>query len=153
MKKILPLVIFLLIFSVINAQTEAKRPGAISSKSYPSTNLENPSTGTPIPYNTICFEEKENAEIVVMSKTSFNCSIKKFASLADAEAFAVNFKNSDFNIAQCSVTESKNGIFFFNFTVKEPKNTKWYLQLFQKNDLGFIKYNSEVKSINELLSQ
>jgi hypothetical protein len=151
MKKKLPLFILLSFFSVLNAQTEIKRVGAISSKSYPVNNPENPSTNTIIPYNTICFEEKESAEVVAMSKLNFNCSIKKFASVKEAETFAYTFKNSDQNISQCTLIENKSGLFFFNFSVKEPKSVEWYLQLFQKNNLAFVKNNSDLRSIDELL--
>lgn len=153
MKKTIPLFIFSLFFSVINAQTEIKRVGAISAKSSPNTNPENPVQNTIIPYNTICFEEKGSPEVIVVNKTNYNCLIKKFSSNADAEAFLANFKNSDSNISHCAFLENKSGMYSFSFTIKDPKETKWFLQLFQKNGLQFIKYNSEIKSIDELLAK
>lgn len=153
MKKTLLLFVSLLFFSLTNAQTSLKRVGATSSKSTKVANAESSNTNVTIPHNTICFEEKENAEALVMNKTNYICSIKKFSTAGDAESFAIIFKKSDSNIANCSYIENKNGFFFFNFSVIKPMTTKWYLQLFQKNDIEFIKYNSEVKSIKELLSQ
>lgn len=153
MKKLLPLLLLLTFSSTSFSQTEIKRFGAISGKATERKNIENQTSDVAIPYNTICFEEKDKAENFVLNRTNYNCTIKKFSSIADAELFAINFKNSDTNISNCTFIENKNGMFSFSFSVIEPRDTKWYLQLFQKNSLEFVKYNSNVKSINELLSK
>lgn len=151
MKKTLPLLIFVFLYSILSAQI-AKPSSAVTHKSTVNSAIKE-SNEPMIPYGTICFLEKGSAESVVLSKTSYNCSIKKFANTSEAEVFSNSFKNSDSNILTVIFTENKDGLYFFNFSVKEPKDTKWYLQLFKNNGLEFIKYNKDVNSIEELLSK
>ena len=151
MKKTLPLLIFVFFYSILSAQI-ARPSSAVIHKSTVNSSIKE-SNEPIIPDGTICFLEKGSAESVALSKTSYNCSIKKFANTSEAEAFVISFKNSDSNVLAINYIENKGGLYFFNFSVKEPKDTKWYLQLFNSNGLQFIKYNKDVNSIEELLSK
>lgn len=151
MKKTLPLLIFVFFSSILSAQI-AKPSVAVTHKSVESSSIKE-SNELIIPDGTICFLEKGKAESIVLTKTNYICSIKKFVNTTEAEAFANSFKNSDSNILTVNFTENKGGLYFFNFSVKEPKDTKWYLQLFKNNGLEFIKYNKNINSIEELLSK
>lgn len=151
MKKPILLLLFVFFSSILFAQL-TKPTSAVTHKS-----IENNPIATPneliIPDGTICFTEKGQPETVALTKTNYICSIKKFTAVSEAEAFASTFSKSDPNISNFSFTKVENDIYYFNFSIMEPKDTKWYLALFQKNNLQFIKYNKQLESIEKLLSK
>lgn len=150
MKKTLPLLIFVFFSSILFAQL-AKPSSAVTHKSIENNPIKE-SSELVIPDGTICFSEKGKAESITLNKTSYTCSIKKFSNTTEAESFANSFKNSDSNVLAVNYIENKDGLYFFNFSLKEPREVNWYLQLFKNNNLQFVKYNKSIKSIEELLS-
>lgn len=152
MKKRLPLLVFTILSCFINAQSLSKPSTAVIHKATQSNRLE-VKNEVVVPLGTICFQEKGSPETVSMTKTNYTCSVKQFTSQSEAESFAIKFKNSDANIADFSFSRIEGDFYFFNFTIKEPKDTKWYLMLFKNNNLQFIKYNKDIKLIDDLLSK
>jgi hypothetical protein len=112
---------------ILNAQNGPKKSGAVSSKA--SAPLANQAISNEIPKATICFNESDVAENIVKTRTSFYCSIFLFSSVSEAESFASTFKYSDSNIIEFAFAGLKNGYYYFNFSIKEPKDIKWYLEL------------------------
>ena len=150
-KIILPLLLF--ISANFFAQSSIPRVGAVSSKSYERQSTSNTKVELKeTPKSTICFNDVDKAKDVVTSKTNFSCAIFLFENVSQAEAFVASFKNSDPNISDCSYTGVKDNFYSFDFSVKEPKDIKWYLQLFKKNNLDFVKYNDKIQSIDKALS-
>jgi hypothetical protein len=142
---------FLIVTSLfLNAQNGPKKSGAVSSKA--SKPLANQAISNEIPKATICFNESDVAENIVKTRTSFYCSIFLFSSVSEAESFASTFKYSDSNIIEFAFAGLKNGYYYFNFSIKEPKDIKWYLELFKKNNLQYIKYNNDLQSLEKALS-
>lgn len=142
---------FLIVSSIIlNAQNGPKKAGAVSSKASAPIAVQ-PNTNE-TPKSTICFNESDAAETIAKSRTSFYCSIFLFNSVSEAESFASAFKYSDSNVIEFAFAGVKNGYYYFNFSVKEPRDVKWYLQLFNKNNLQFIKFNNELQSIEKALA-
>lgn len=85
---------------------------------------------------------------------SFTSYIYTFASPEEARQFAEKFKNSDPNVASCSYANREAGGYYeFTFSVIEKQNVKWFLNLFKKNNLGFIKFDKGPKSIDKLLEK
>ena len=151
MKITLPLLTFVFFFFFFSAQV-VRPSSAITHKSSENSPVK-ASNNQVIPFGTICFSEKGNAELITLNKTNFNFSVKKFSNKTEADSFVSSFKNSDSNILTVDLIDHKDDLYFFNFTVKEPKDTKWYLQLFKNNALEFIKYNKNIRSIDDLLSK
>jgi len=142
---------FLIISSLIlNAQTGPKKVLTTASKA--SAPIANQAISNETPKSTICFNENDVAENVVKNRTSFYCSIFLFNSVSEAESFGSSFKYSDSNIAEFTFAGVKNGYYYFNFSIKEPKDVKWYLELFKKNNLQYIKYNNELQSLDKALA-
>lgn len=153
MKKIVFLPFLLLISISIIAQNEPRKIGGVSSKATapkPSQAAEFSTSETP--KSTICFNEADVAENIVKTRTSFYCSIFSFNSVSEAEAFANAFKSSDSNVMEFSFVGVKNSYYYFNFSIKEPKDIKWYLTLFKRNNLEYIKYNNELQTIDKALA-
>ena len=152
MKKKLNLFILVTFSSFIYAQSLSKPSLSAVHKSY-QHNLDVIDNEINIPTGTICFEEIGSAKTVITTKTNYICSIKKFSNQTEAETYSKKFKNSDSNISDFSYIKNENGFFFFNFSISEPKDFVWYLQLFKNNSLQFIKWNNKIKSIDDLISK
>ena len=148
--------LILLAFISFNYFAQVPRANAVQSKVTTPSSTENSATSSAvsnISKGTIFFNEKGKAEAVAATKTSGVCSIFLFESVSEAQTFAANFKNSDSNISEFSFTGVKNNLYYFNFSISEPRDTKWYLQLFKKNNLLYISNNNKTQSIDQALSK
>ena len=150
------ILLILLAFTSLTYFAQAPRPNTVQSKVTTPSSTENIVTTNAvnnISKGTIFFNEKGKAESVAATKTSFVCSIFLFENVSEAQTFAVNFKNSDSNISEFSFTGVKNNLYYFNFSLLEPRDTKWYLQLFKKNNLLYVSNNNKTQSIDQALSK
>ncbi len=150
--------LILLSFISISFVAQIPRANAVQSKITPASTTENTSANAvandvTMKKGTIFFNEKGKAEDVAATKTSGVCSIFLFESVSEAQAFASNFKNSDPNISEFSFTGVKNNLYYFNFALTQPRDTKWYLQLFKNNNLLYISNNNKTQSIDQALSK
>lgn len=136
----------------ISAQNELKKSVGISSKATAPANAQALTPSNESVKSTICFNEPDVAENIVKTRTSFYCSAFPFSSVSEAESFAASFRNSDSNVTEFTFVGVKNSVYYFNFTTKEPKDIKWYLNLFKRNNFEFIKYNNETQSIDKALA-
>lgn len=136
----------------INAQNDLKKSIGISSKATAPAQAQSIESSTENSKSTICFNEPDVAENIVKTRTSFYCSAFPFSSVSEAESFATSFRNSDSNVMEFTFVGVKNSLYYFNFSIKEPKDIKWYLNLFKRNNFEFIKYNSETQSIDKALA-
>ena len=143
--------LILLAFTSFNYFAQAPRANAVQSKVTTPSSTENnvtTSTASNISKGTIFFNEKGKAENVAATKTSFVCSIFLFESVSEAQIYANNFKNSDSNISEFTFTGVKNNLYYFNFSLLEPRDTKWYVQLFKKNNLLYISNNNKTQPLD-----
>lgn len=154
MKKTLFFSFFLAFFYTSTAQNNIPRANAVQSKATsPSKNESADNTVSKMAKGTIFFNENGGANKVVSTKTSGICSIYMFESVSEAEAFAYNLKKSDLNILDFYFTGIKDNLYYFSFSLKEPRDIKWYLNLFKNNNLTHISYNNKVQTIDQALSK
>lgn len=156
MKQSLFSTLFFLLYLTNIAQEKIPKAGAVQSKASKPLVIDNGLVNNnEIAYSkgTIFMSGEANAEKAASTRTSGICSIFLFESVSEAQTFAVNFKNSDSNISDFTYTGIKGNLYYFNFSTIEPRDTKWYLQLFKNNGLSLISYNGKIQSIDQALSK
>lgn len=127
---------------------QAERVRGMEAKTQPATIIVNTESK-----GTIVFKgAKPDPVNFFNSHLSFTAYIYTFSSAAEAENFASSFKASDPGIAFCSYTNNEAGGYYeFAFSVTDEHDQKWYLQLFKKNSLSFIRLDKGPESIDMLL--
>ena len=152
MKKILFISFLLATSQIFIAQEKLQRHFSVQSRATkPSTNELQ--LNVEKQKSTVFFNDntgKSNSQTVQPSNL---CSIYLFDNVSEAQEFAGNIKASDSNILDFYFTGVKDNVYFFSFSVKEPREAKWYFQLFKNNGLQYVNYNGATDTIDQALAK
>lgn len=145
-------ILYVAVLLVLSAEvfSQAERARGMEAKSQPVATVVNTESK-----GTIVFKEKGvDPNSFFGNNQSFTSYIYTFSSAEEAESFAAAFKSSDPNIASCTYANRESGGYYeFSFSVVEKQDVKWYLNLFKKNNLSFIRFDKGPKSIDKILEK